>query len=111
MITLDAYSELIKNTRSYPVVHPEVPVYPALGLSGEAGEVAEKFKKILRDKDQTISEEDRVLILKELGDVVWYVGAIALELDSDLAEVIQINFTKLMDRKIRGEIHGEGDER
>ena len=65
-----------------------------LGLSGEAGEVMEKFKKILRDKDGKISDDDRAAIIKELGDVLWYV-----------------NNDKLLSRQSRGKIHGSGDDR
>ena len=82
-----------------------------LGLVGEAGETADKIKKILRDKDGTVTEEDRTAIGKELGDVLWYLTSIARYLDLSLSEVALQNVTKLEDRYQRNKIHGEGDER
>lgn len=82
-----------------------------LGLVGEAGEVAEKFKKIVRDKEGVISEEDRTEIQKELGDVLWYVSAVSDYLDLTLEEVASMNLKKLFDRKARGESRGSGDNR
>lgn len=77
-----------------------------LGLVGEAGEFAEKVKKILRD-----DTFDRELILKELGDVVFYAAALANYFGSDLQEVMDINVTKLNDRKARNVLQGSGDNR
>lgn len=82
-----------------------------LGLVGESGEVAEKFKKILRDKDGKISDEDRAELLKELGDILWYVNAVAIQLDSDLEEVASKNLDKVLSRKERGVTKGSGDNR
>lgn len=82
-----------------------------LGLAGEAGETADKFKKILRDKDGVISGEDRAAIVKELGDTLWYIAAIARYLGVPLSEVASINLDKLEGRTQRGTMHGEGDER
>lgn len=82
-----------------------------LGLAGEAGETADKFKKILRDKNGVISEEDRAAVVKELGDVLWYVAAIARYLEVPLSEVAAGNIKKLEGRVQRGTMHGEGDER
>lgn len=78
-----------------------------LGLVGEAGEVAEKTKKLLRDS----SKLDRDDIIKEIGDVVFYATALANYFDSSLAEVIEINMSKLNDRAARGVIKGSGDNR
>ena len=77
-----------------------------LGLVGEAGEFAEKVKKVLRD-----NTFDRELILKELGDVVFYAAALANYFGSDLQEVMDINVTKLEDRKARNVLQGSGDSR
>lgn len=77
-----------------------------LGLVGEAGEFAEKIKKYVRD-----GTYDRDLWLKELGDVVFYVAALANYLDSDLQEVMDLNVAKLEDRKSRGVLQGSGDNR
>ena len=82
-----------------------------LGLVGEAGETAEKIKKILRDKDGKASKEDRVLITKELGDILWYVASIARYLNIPLSEVAELNIKKLESRRQRDKLHGEGDER
>ena len=82
-----------------------------LGLVGEAGETADKIKKILRDKDGVISDEDRDLVVKELGDTLWYIAAISRYLGVDLSEVAQGNIEKLESRYQRDKLHGEGDKR
>ena len=86
-------------------------VYPTLGLVNEAGEVAGKIKKIFRDKEGVISEDDRAALKDELGDVLWYFAQICTELDLSLEEVAEQNITKLFDRLERGVIGGEGDVR
>lgn len=86
-------------------------LYCTLGLIGEAGEIAEKIKKIIRDKNCEVSEEDRTLLVKEDGDCVWYSGALAVELDSSLEQVAQVNIEKLQSRKQRGVLQGSGDNR
>ena len=86
-------------------------VYPTLGLTNEAGEVAGKIKKIFRDRNGQINEEDRQALKKELGDVLWYLTQICTELDLSLAEVAEANIVKLFSRLERGTIGGEGDER
>lgn len=82
-----------------------------MGLAGEAGEAVDKFKKILRDKDGKMTEEDREDIVKELGDVMWYIASIARYMDVPLSEVASKNITKLEGRLKRGTVHGSGDER
>jgi NTP pyrophosphatase (non-canonical NTP hydrolase) len=86
-------------------------VYPTLGLVGEAGEIAEKVKKILRDADGVVSEETKELIKKELGDVLWYIAQLSTELGLDLDEVAAANIEKLKSRKERNVLHGSGDNR
>lgn len=86
-------------------------VEKVLGLTGEAGETADKIKKILRDKDGVLSDEDREAICKELGDTLWYLASIARYLDLPLSEVAEKNVAKLEDRYVRNKIHGAGDER
>lgn len=86
-------------------------VEKVLGLVGEAGEAADKVKKIIRDKGGRADEEDRLAIAKELGDVLWYVANVARYLDLSLDEVAAMNIEKLSSRQRRGKIHGEGDER
>lgn len=82
-----------------------------LGLTGEAGEVAEKLKKIIRDKDGVVSEEDRQELLKELGDVLWYIAVFADHLGSNIGAVAAANADKLASRKQRDVIQGSGDNR
>lgn len=89
-------------------------VYPTLGLTGEAGEVSEKIKKLIRGGggfDAPISPETREEIIKELGDVLWYINACAHEVNATLEEVATTNLDKLFDRKDRNQLHGEGDNR
>lgn len=82
-----------------------------LGLVGEAGEAADKIKKIIRDKGGCASDEDREAILKELGDVLWYVANLSRYLGASLSEVAESNIEKLSSRKKRNKLHGEGDDR
>ncbi|MBR3228793.1 nucleoside triphosphate pyrophosphohydrolase family protein [Candidatus Saccharibacteria bacterium] len=82
-----------------------------LGLVGEAGETADKIKKILRDKDGIISSEDKDLITKELGDTLWYIASISRYLNISLSDVATANIAKLESRYKRNQIHGEGDKR
>ena len=82
-----------------------------LGLVGEAGETADKFKKIIRDKSGIVSDEDRLEITKELGDVLWYTATIVDYLGVSFDDVAQINLRKLEDRAKNNKLHGEGDDR
>ena len=83
----------------------------AFGLVGEAGEVAEKLKKIIRDKDGILSEEDKKEIIKEFGDVLWYISSLALYLGVPLSTVAEGNLDKVLSRKARGKTHSSGDNR
>jgi len=83
----------------------------AMGISGEAGEVLEKWKKIVAYKDGKISDEDRQAIKKELGDVVWYVALLAHSLDLSFEDIMELNLEKLADRKKRNTQRGVGDNR
>jgi len=83
--------------------------YLALGLTGEAGEVANKVKKLIRDGGD--SPDKRKEIAKELGDVCWYLAVLAQELGSNLGKIMEDNIAKLEDRKARGVIGGSGDNR
>lgn len=86
-------------------------IYPVLGLVGEAGEVAEKMKKIIRDKNGEISEQDSLEIQKELGDVLWYISEIARQLNVNLSDIAKTNIDKLESRYVRNKINGSGDNR
>lgn len=104
------YQEKSRKTALYPAVGNNF-VYPTLGLAGEAGEVAEKVKKVIRDKEGVVDDETRALIQKELGDVLWYVSQIASELGLSLETVAEGNIQKLYDRMDRGVLKGNGDNR
>ena len=86
-------------------------IYPTIKLNGEAGEVAEKVGKTLRDKEGVFTDEIKLEIAKELGDVLWYISALAQDLGYTLEEVGQLNIDKLESRTKRNMIHGEGDNR
>ena len=86
-------------------------IYPTLGLASEAGEVADKVKKMLRDEAGVLSDERRAKIGDELGDVLWYVAAVAHALNLSLEAIAQANLAKLKSRQKRDQIHGTGDER
>lgn len=81
------------------------------GLVGEAGEVAEKFKKLLRDKGGEATDDDKKEIAKELGDILWYVNSVANYLDYDLEQIAQMNLDKVLSRQKRGVTSGSGDNR
>ena len=82
-----------------------------LGINGEAGEVAEKIKKIIRDKNGEISEQDKVELGKELGDVLWYLAVFANQLGISFDQVASDNLAKLADRQKRNVLGGKGDNR
>ena len=104
------YQRESRRTAIYPDAGKNM-TYPVLGLCGEAGEVAEKMKKVMRDKGGYFDHDSRAAIRKELGDVLWYVSQIASELNFDLENVAQENLDKLRDRMMRGKIKGDGDNR
>ena len=104
---LDEYQMRAESTAIYP--NEYAIVYPALGLTGEAGEVADKVKKIIRDGNSDLFYKDN--IAKELGDVLWYVAILARDLGYSLEEIAQTNLDKLEDRKNRDMLKGSGDDR
>ena len=104
------YQKLSRKTAIYPQKGKNF-IYPTLGLAGEAGEVAEKIKKVLRDNQGIIDEPRKEEIAKELGDVLWYLAQIATELGLSLEEVAQGNLKKLNKRKKRNRLSGNGDNR
>ena len=106
-MTLNDYQKSAYETAVYPAFMGIA--YTALGLTGEAGEVAEKVKKMIRDSKSL--EESRAGIIAELGDVLWYVAALAKEIDVDLSTVAMLNLRKLKARKKEGTLKGEGDDR
>jgi NTP pyrophosphatase (non-canonical NTP hydrolase) len=106
---LSDYQRLSRRTAAYP--REAAITYPALGLAGEAGEVAEHAKRILRDDDAKLTSERRQAMGAELGDVLWYLAQIATELDLSLDEIAQANLDKLLSRQRRGVLQGAGDNR
>ena len=104
------YHSFVNSMKMYPP--SQAVIYPTLGLTGEAGEIAEKVKKWIRDEDgETISEERRNAILLELGDPLWYITALAGDLGYTLQDVVDANVNKLTSRKERGTLQGSGDNR
>ena len=104
------YQRESRATAVYPGAGDNL-TYPALGLCGEAGEVAEKVKKLLRDDGGVLTDERRNALAGELGDVLWYLAQVATEAQVDLAEVAEANLAKLRSRQERQVLHGSGDRR
>ena len=107
---ISEYQELSRRTATYPDAGENI-IYPTLGLAGEAGEVAEKVKKLLRDDGGVLSDERRAALAGELGDVLWYAAQVATEAGLDLEEIAQGNLDKLLSRQRRGVLSGSGDRR
>lgn len=107
---LSEYQERSRVTAVYPDAGDNL-LYPTLGLCGEAGEVAEKVKKMVRDDGGVLSAERREALSKELGDVLWYVAQLATEADLDLGDIADANLAKLLSRQQRGRLTGSGDDR
>jgi len=109
-MTFDEYQAAARDTAQYPDMGRNL-CYPTLGLAGEAGEVAEKIKKLMRDDGGRLTDERREALRKELGDVLWYVAALCSELGVSMGDVAEQNIAKLRDRRGRGAIRGDGDDR
>lgn len=101
---LNEYQKAASKTAIYKPEHSIL--YPALGLAGEAGEVANKVKKMLRDGDF-----DREAIAAEVGDVLWYLAALSRDLNIEMHDLAMGNLEKLYGRKARGTLKGSGDKR
>ncbi len=106
----DLYQIKARETALYPNLGSNN-IYPTLGLVGEAGEVAEKVKKVIRDKDGKFDIESKEAIKKELGDVLWYLSNLCTELNFSLNDVALLNLEKLKLRASKGKISGSGDNR
>ena len=108
-MTFEEFQEISAETAIYSKQWSMM--YPALGLAGEAGEVCNKVKKIFRDEDGHLVDEVREALAKELGDVLWYISALATDLDLNLDDIARGNRDKLESRHKRGVIGGSGDNR
>lgn len=108
-MTFNEYQEKAQKTAIYP--RDMATVYPALGLAGETGEVADKIKKVIRDHGGDFNEENRREIAKEMGDVLWYLAAMAGDLGYSLDDIAEMNLAKLASRQSRNQLHGNGDNR
>ena len=109
-ITFDKYQDTVRETAFYPNIGKNLS-YPALGLAEEAGEVCGKIKKIIRDDGGILSQEKKEEIVKELGDILFYISAQCWELDIKLSDVANKNIEKIRDRFNRGKLKGSGDNR
>jgi NTP pyrophosphatase (non-canonical NTP hydrolase) len=113
-MNFNAYQELALSTAVYQSIGENL-VYPAMGLAGETGEYVDKVKKNWRNKGSmsaaNLSFEEKMEFAKELGDILWYVAASSRELGVDLSEIAALNVAKLSDRRNRGVIKSEGDNR
>jgi len=109
MLTFDDYQETARKTAVYPSNYKLT--YPALGLVGEAGEVANKIKKIIRDGETKMPPDWKDQVASEIGDVLWYCAALASDLDISLGRIAGQNRAKLEERMQNNKIHGSGDKR
>ena len=107
-MNFNEYQKLAKTTAIYDKKHKIL--YPALGLAGEAGEVANKVKKIIRDGYEN-NKDYRADIGAEIGDVLWYCAVLASDIGLELSDIAVNNTVKLKDRMNRGVIGGNGDKR
>lgn len=106
---IEEYQNIIEKTAIYP---KEIGLtYCTLGLCGEAGEVAEKVKKLYRDNKGLVTDKFKEEVKKEIGDVIWYCTALANELGLTLEEILEANYTKLIKRRETNTLHGSGDNR
>lgn len=106
---LNEYQQKALETAVYPTEYKVI--YPALGLTGEAGETADKVKKVIRDRQSQFDDNSKKEIAKELGDVLWYIAALSYDIGYTLENIAEMNYAKLCSRKDRGMIHGSGDNR
>ena len=104
------YQKKARVTAQYPNLGSNY-IYPTLGLVGETGEVAEKVKKVIRDKKGIFDDNSKDAIKKEIGDVVWYVSNLCTEFNFSLDDVALTNLNKLKKRASEGKISGSGDNR
>ena len=105
---VNVYQDRAVATAIYPETHKIT--YPALGMAGEAGEVANKVKKIIRDGKKSLPDDWQEQLASEIGDVLWYCAALARDLDMSLATIMAANLDKLKTRQEQGTLGGSGDK-
>lgn len=108
-LSLNDYQKMALETAIYP--EDVKIIYPTLGLTGEAGEVADKVKKVIRDNNEVFDDERKKAIAEEVGDVLWYVATLSHDLGYSLEEIGRMNYEKLKSRQARHKLHGSGDNR
>lgn len=112
--TFDEYQKRVGKLAQYPNIGTNL-LYPALGIGGESGEVVDKIKKLWRNRGITSGKDldltTRTEIVKEAGDVLWYLQQLATELGVPFSLLAEVNVLKLEDRTARGVVKGEGDNR
>lgn len=108
-MTFNDYQEVARTTAIYPNKGSNL-YYPALGL-GEVGEIQNNIKKVYRDDNGILTEQRKLDIKKECGDVLWYLSALADECGFSLQDVAEANLSKLLSRKERNQLQGSGDHR
>lgn len=107
--SINDYQNRITQFAIYPAEHAIT--YLALGLASEAGEVAGKVKKVIRDSSNVFDDDAKLAILAEIGDVLWYASMLATEIGVDMSDVLAENYYKLEFRAQRGMLKGSGDNR
>lgn len=110
-LTLDEYQRLAHITSQRTAIAGDTLLYPVLGLTNEAGEVAGKVKKLYRDNGGNFDTDQRLVIAAEVADCLWYVAEIATVLGLNLSDLAAMNLDKLRSRQMRGVIGGNGDAR
>lgn len=108
-MTLNDYQKAALETAVYPKEYKVI--YPALGITGEAGECSDKVKKIIRDNHGEFADEKKREIAKEIGDVLWYCAVLAHDIGYTFEEIGEMNVDKLRSRKERNKLNGSGDNR
>jgi len=110
-MTFEEYQEEAHQTSFNTAIGDDTLLYPVLGLLGEAGEIANKVKKVYRDKGGQFSDGDLSMLFDEISDVMWYVAEICTQCRVSMTDVAKDNLRKLADRAERGVIGGSGDNR
>lgn len=108
-MTFNDYQDKSRQTAIYPQKYGLE--YTILGLCSESGELAGKYKKIIRDKQGIVTGTEKEALMDELSDVLWYCANIAYEIGYKLDDVAEHNINKLFSRKDRGVLSGSGDNR